>query len=375
MSEPPDRSDPTPRSAAGGPPTDPPPVSSPHPSSPNRTKLPASALRFFVRGLAISLPAILTVVIVAWLLRGVNDYVLQPATTAVRYAIGAAADRSEDVDTLRTSAESRGWEFATERRNDGRFALVTKAGEQPKQYVILGRRVVPLADYQSAIEYALPGDEPKSARALYGRIAAEKYFGSYLGLNLVAILAILAALYFLGRFVSARVGSWIVNQIETNVLGRLPVIRNVYGAVKQVTDFLFSESQVEYRRVIALEYPRRGIWSLGLVTGESMLEIAGRAGEPCLSVLIPSSPMPVTGYTINVLRSDVLDLDLSVDQAFQFCISCGVLVPPQQRVTPELLEAMFLKNGHQPTAIESTASGDPAAASSPADPTPAESLS
>ena len=332
-------------------------------------------LRFFLRGLAISLPAILTVVIVAWLIRGVSDYILEPATTAVRYVIGTALDASVDIDDLREQADERNQRFATERVAGRRLATVGGRGGDTQTYVLLGNRAVPIEDYDLAIESAPTSEEPKSARSLYGRLAAQEYFGSYLSLNLVAVLIILAALYFLGRFVSARVGRWIVHQIETNVLGRLPVIRNVYGAVKQVTDFLFSESQVEYRRVIALEYPRRGIWSLGLVTGESMLEIAGRAGEPCLSVLIPSSPMPVTGYTINVLRSDVLDLDLSVDQAFQFCISCGVLVPPQQRVTPELLEAMFLKNGHQPTAIESTASGDPAAASSPADPTPAESLS
>ena len=298
-------------------------------------------LRFLLRGLAISLPAILTIVIVAWLIRGVNDYILEPATTAVRYAIGTTLDDSISLEALELAAAQEGSRFETERLNGRRIATLTGQSGRQLKYVILGPRAVPMADYNRAVESALPGEEPNSARSLYGRLAEEEYFGSFLGLNLVAIAAILAGLYFLGRFVSAKVGHWIITQLETNVLGRLPVIRNVYGAVKQVTDFLFSESQVEYRRVIAIEYPRRGIWSLGLVTGESMLQIAGRAGEPCLSVLIPSSPMPVTGYTINVLRSDVLDLDLSVDQAFQFCISCGVLVPPQQRVTPELLRGMI----------------------------------
>ena len=69
------------------------------------------------------------------------------------------------------------------------------------------------------------------------------------------------------------------HMVETRLLGRLPVIRNVYGSAKQVTDFLFSENQVEYRRVVAVEYPRRGVWSLGFVTGEGMLEVTTAAGE------------------------------------------------------------------------------------------------
>ena len=307
-----------------------------------KSKLSTGPLRFFLRGLAISLPAILTVVIVAWLLRGLNDYVLEPATTAVRYVIGAALDDSVDVDDLTAAAATKGYRFDDSQNFDGKPLAVLSNGQVTiSRYVLLGPRAVPLDDYRRATKNVLPGLEPISARGVYGRLAEREWFNSYLGLNLLAIATMLAGLYFLGRFVSAKLGHWIVTQIETNLLGRLPVIRTVYGAVKQVTDFLFSESQVEYRRVIALEYPRRGIWSLGLVTGESMLQIAGRAGEPCLSVLIPSSPMPVTGYTVNVLRSEVLDLDLTVDQAFQFCISCGVLVPAQQKITPDQLARLI----------------------------------
>ena len=303
-------------------------------------------LRFFLRGLAISLPAILTVVIVVWILRGVNDYILEPATTAVRYALGTALDESVAIDNLQSQSRAAGlaYDDRSETYDEQPVAVLRRDGTVDARYVLLGPRAVPLDDYQRATRNALPGTEPVSARGVYGRLVEREWFGSYLGLNLLAIAAILAGLYFLGRFVSARLGHWIVTQVEVNLLGRLPVIRNVYGAAKQVTDFLFSESEVEYRRVIAIEYPRRGIYSLGLVTGESMLQIAGNAGEPCLSVLIPSSPMPVTGYTINVLRSDVLDLDLTVDQAFQFCISCGVLVPTQQKVTPGELSRLIAES-------------------------------
>jgi uncharacterized membrane protein len=111
---------------------------------------------------------------------------------------------------------------------------------------------------------------------------------------------------------------------------RLPLVRNVYSSVKQVSDFLFTEPEIEYTRVVAVEYPRKGIWSLGLVTGESMLDIRAAANEPILSVLMPTSPMPVTGFTVTIRKSETVDLNITIEQAFQFIVSCGVVVPPQQ---------------------------------------------
>ena len=114
------------------------------------------------------------------------------------------------------------------------------------------------------------------------------------------------------------------------MLGKLPVVSRVYGSVKQVTDFLFAERQIEYNRVVAVEYPLEGVWSIGFVTGEAMRETVEAAGEPLYSILMPTSPMPMTGFTISAPRSKCRELDLTVEQAFQFCLSCGVLVPPQQ---------------------------------------------
>ena len=115
------------------------------------------------------------------------------------------------------------------------------------------------------------------------------------------------------------------------MIQRVPLIRNVYSAVKQVTDFVFSEREIEFNRVVAIEYPRRGIWSIGFVTGESMREIRSAAKEPVLSILMPTSPMPATGFTITAPKSDTIDLDITIDQAIQFVVSCGVVVPPQQQ--------------------------------------------
>lgn len=139
----------------------------------------------------------------------------------------------------------------------------------------------------------------------------------------------LLIVYFLGKFVAAGVGHFFVGLGES-LIRRLPLISNVYSSVKQVTDFVFSEREIEFNRVVAVEYPRKGIWSVGFVTGESMLDIAAAANEPVLSVLMPTSPMPVTGFTITVRKSEAVDLNITVDQAIQFVVSCGVVIPPQQ---------------------------------------------
>ncbi len=81
---------------------------------------------------------------------------------------------------------------------------------------------------------------------------------------------------------------------------------------------------------MAVEYPRRGIWSIGFVTGESIARIRAVAEEPVLSVLMPTSPIPGTGFTISVRKSETVDLDIPVDQALQFVVSCGVVLPEDE---------------------------------------------
>ena len=165
-----------------------------------------------------------------------------------------------------------------------------------------------------------------------GHYSTEYVKGRYLKRRNVLPLFLsvfLLILYFLGKFMAAGVGHFFVGLGEA-LIRRLPLISNVYSSVKQVTDFVFSEREMEFNRVVAVEYPRKGIWSIGFVTGESMLDIAAAANEPVLSVLMPTSPMPATGFTITVRKSEAVDLNITVDQAIQFIVSCGVVIPPQQ---------------------------------------------
>ena len=314
-----------------------------------------TATQFFLKGLAISLPPILTLVILLWMGRGINDYIISPISGVVRFGLAKLGDHSVSTDNLYILRNSpplpycdKNYRLTADERDrlQGLLKLTMADALTPKDivldyvYVPMGdkKRSVPYRDYVLAAEHVRPSEMPTTVTGLYMDVAMLRQPFGLLGLSAVAVSIAILILYYLGRIGTAHVGAWGVQKFETLFMGKLPVISNVYSSVKQVTDFLFNERTVQYNRVVVVEYPRRGIWSMGFVTGESLLEVTAAAGEPLVSVLIPTSPMPVTGYTINVPRSEVLDLDMTIDQAFQFCLSCGVHVPIQQRVTPELLQ-------------------------------------
>jgi uncharacterized membrane protein len=95
-----------------------------------------------------------------------------------------------------------------------------------------------------------------------------------------------------------------------------------------VTDFFLSQRQLQFTRVVAVEYPRQGMWSLAFVTSEGLSDVRASVNEPTLGIFIPTSPMPMTGYALTVAKREVLDLNMSIDQAIQFIVSCGLVIPP-----------------------------------------------
>lgn len=149
-------------------------------------------------------------------------------------------------------------------------------------------------------------------------------------------LAILGV-YIFGRFVASFLGRGLWRMIE-GAFFRFPLIKQIYPYVKQVTDYLFSERKIEFSRVVAVEYPRKGIWAMGLVTGAGMRTLHKTAGGDLLTIFIPSSPTPITGYTITVRRKDVIDLPISIDEALRFTISAGVIMPKDQRLSDAEIE-------------------------------------
>ncbi len=145
-------------------------------------------------------------------------------------------------------------------------------------------------------------------------------------LHIGGFVIAISLIYFFGIFLASFVGRWIWRLVEA-FLNRTPIVGQVYPHIKQVTDFFLSEKRLQYSQVVAVEYPRKGIWSLGLLTGEAPRNVRERLGDDIISVFMPSSPTPLTGYVICTKRSEVVKLTISIDEAFRFIISGGVLKP------------------------------------------------
>jgi len=166
----------------------------------------------------------------------------------------------------------------------------------------------------------------------------------------VAILGVMAIAYFVGTFIGNRMARFFEAWMT-----RMPILRRIYPGAKQVTEFFFAEKQVEFRRVVAIEYPRRGIWSVGFVTGRSLKAVCDHAGQELLTVFIPSSPTPVTGYIVAVPRREVIDLPVTVDQAFEYTISGGVIVPASERLESFEIARLVAAQREADQAAEKTA--------------------
>ncbi len=137
-------------------------------------------------------------------------------------------------------------------------------------------------------------------------------------------------IFFAGFFFTSFIGRKLRKWVEREFY-RLPVIKAIYPYAKQLTEFIFKEEKKEkYTQVVAIEYPRKGVYSMGFVTGGGFKSIAAVSGRKMVNIFIPSSPTPITGYTIFVAEDELLPLPISVDEAIRFSISGGVLVPAKE---------------------------------------------
>jgi len=145
--------------------------------------------------------------------------------------------------------------------------------------------------------------------------------GIVLTIVLLLITGVLAA-NIVGR---SMVGLW------ESMLERIPVVRSVYSAAKNFAEIVFSESSQSFKKVLLIEYPRKGLYSLAFQTSSELGEVQGRTGGEVICTFVPTTPNPTSGFIIIVPRKDVIELDMDVDEALKMIISLGVVVPSWRR--------------------------------------------
>src|SRR4051812_10100264 len=159
--------------------------------------------------------------------------------------------------------------------------------------------------------------------ALFGRHIPG--LGIFLTLGIVLITGMLAANFF-GRKLLL---------LGHAVLVRVPVVRSIYGGVKQISDTLFSPEGKAFRRAVLVRYPHQGAWTVALVTGTPEHEVSDILGREQISVFVPTTPNITAGFFLIVPRSETIELDMTVDEALKYIISMGVAEPPPRRARPE----------------------------------------
>jgi uncharacterized membrane protein len=136
----------------------------------------------------------------------------------------------------------------------------------------------------------------------------------------------LIIVFLTGLLVTNLVGHRLILWGE-ELLNRIPVVRSVYGGVKSFTESVLSQSN-SFRKVVMLEYPREGVWSIGFLTAEDVPEVSEKLGEPHVAVYISVALNATAGYLAIVPRRQVVELEMSVEAAMRMIITCGVVVPP-----------------------------------------------
>jgi uncharacterized membrane protein len=155
------------------------------------------------------------------------------------------------------------------------------------------------------------------------------------GIPGLGLLLALVVLLVTGVAVTNLVGRQLVTWWE-ELMQRIPFVRSIYSGAKTFTETVFTGKGQAFKRVLLVEYPRRGIWTLGFQSGEEVAEVAHRAGKRLICVFIPTTPNPTSGFIIMVPVEDVIPMDMSVDDAMRLVFTLGVVSPPWPRSKTQL---------------------------------------
>lgn len=151
------------------------------------------------------------------------------------------------------------------------------------------------------------------------------------GLGLLMVVAVLIvigwlAASFLGRF---------FHRMMDHILVKVPVIRNLYGTVKQIFETVLAQRSNAFREAVLVEYPRRGMWAIGFITGRTEGEVQNITEEETVNVFLPTTPNPTSGFLLFVPKKELVRLSMSVEEAIKMVISGGIVTPPDRRSKAE----------------------------------------
>ena len=163
-----------------------------------------------------------------------------------------------------------------------------------------------------------------------GFLSSQSLFGINIpGFRFVLVIAVVL---LTGIFAANLLGRTLLEQWES-LLGRIPLVRSIYNSVKQVSDTVLAPNGQAFRQAVLVQYPRAGSWTIAFLTGVPSGEVATHLPGDHVSVYVPTTPNPTSGFFLMLPRDHVIELQMSVDAALKYIVSMGVVAPPPQAVT------------------------------------------
>jgi uncharacterized membrane protein len=151
------------------------------------------------------------------------------------------------------------------------------------------------------------------------------------GLGLVIVFVVLTVI---GAFTAGFIGRVYLRMSE-RLLNRMPVIRGIYGAIKQILETVLARQSNAFREAVLVEYPRRGMWAIAFITGTTREEVQNLTEEECINIFLPTTPNPTSGFLLFVPKKELVPLSMAVDEALKMVISGGIITPPDRRTPKE----------------------------------------
>lgn len=150
----------------------------------------------------------------------------------------------------------------------------------------------------------------------------------------LGLIILLIALILVGALTAGFFGRlW--GRVSDRILNQMPVIRNVHSAIKQILETVLAQQSNAFREAVLIEYPRRGIWAIGFITGTTQGEVQNMTEEECINVFLPTTPNPTSGFLLFVPKKDIAPLTMTVEEAIKMVISGGIVTPPDRRPESE----------------------------------------
>jgi uncharacterized membrane protein len=257
---------------------------------------------YFLHGLAVLLPSILTIWLFIWSYTFIQENISVHINRGLVHIIALVANERVEVNA-----------------KDVRAYLLEVKPELEDNEAELEMRIRMDDNIRGARIQKLERDLAKTWVDGPGSIAG----------FLVAVIGVC----IIGAILASYVGKSLWKMAE-NFIMNTPLLRRVYPYVKQITDFLLTQEEQKklFSRVVAVEYPREGIWSVGFVTGSGLSNVVNTIKKEFVTVIIPTSPTPFTGFVITVPKKQTIDLDMTIEEALRFIVSGGVITPDKERV-------------------------------------------